>query len=75
MFFVANSANTSHTLMISGMLRVATSSGEEIRSLINDPDKGRNVQGTGFYEINAMRMFEIKSYNPVPLFFMNIKLR
>lgn len=60
------------------MERRVTESGTAVYTLVNDPGLeavGKRTFTPSFLRESRLRMFEIKGYNPIPLFFMNLKLR
>jgi len=77
MFFAQISITNAHAMVISTMERRVTESGTAVYTFVNDPDpeKGRRTFAPSLLRESRLRMFEIKGYNPIPLFFMNLKLR
>jgi len=76
-FFAQISITNAHAMVISTMERRVTESGTAVYTFVNDPDpeKGRRTFAPSLLRESRLRMFEIKGYNPIPLFFMNLKLR
>ncbi|RZL97227.1 MAG: hypothetical protein EOO88_62790, partial [Pedobacter sp.] len=79
-FVIANSSNTTHAMVVSHMEKWKTESGTTTITHINNPDytqpnPGRSRVGPAFYRDSYIRIFGVRSYVPIPLNLLNIRLR